>query len=545
MSPGVKVLPPHLPPATQQTIADRTSRPSTVRAALASIDSSTSARTPPLMPPSVQPGTPGVERSIAFLAAKKANAELLTAAIANVELLGRAVAEAEAAAKEASVQQDKLSARTTIIGSPKPMALTHGSSAPAPNDLKPGNAQEDELLQCSSAQPCIISSTTPHRSQVKDADTDLWSFSKGLTPKSVELLSRVNAERARILSLVEGPSIVPGAGENNGLAAVSQTQPNGMLSSSPAHRNLALEAGFTPYNDSDECSKLRIQLLHSELHVEEQRKAWEAERTRLLERLQVAEDKSKVDPLQDCYDHIVPVDVEPRHPQNIQLESLHAKCLQSTDGECVPLDNLPTFGAREMSNGGGGDEAAGEREVSCNAPEFEQLKRNIRSAMEAMVRLESHKDLSAAARELGNGSGAPLLAASNGHDALPPTPELGVMTPSAQVEADRRDAEAGLVVAKQLQDAMMNKLNNSTSQWPQQHISNGSQVFHALHSFGENNVSPLQRLVSAKDKSASGQGIQQTSSEQPLHGVEAELEDSRRLVKDELEKLREWYRTLK
>jgi len=190
-------------------------------------------------------------------------------------------------------------------------------------------------------------------------------------------------------------------------------------------------------SEAEECLRLRAQLEDQERQVAEERKAWEQERAWLYSELRnTRPEPSDRAPQKQVFGTAEIADQGPviaslsgkeeQLEPELAKDRLRVKGMSAVGivaGAAGPLDALPTFGDRRsvmcepdiepvpVSTGGyakvvspGGSDNAGDMAAGgCHDTELIRLKRNIKAAMDAMGRMENHKDLGSVVRELSNG----------------------------------------------------------------------------------------------------------------------------------------------
>eukprot|EP00928_Gymnodinium_smaydae_P041606 TRINITY_DN28138_c0_g1_i1.p1 TRINITY_DN28138_c0_g1~~TRINITY_DN28138_c0_g1_i1.p1 ORF type:complete len:1096 (-),score=219.26 TRINITY_DN28138_c0_g1_i1:95-3382(-) len=268
-----------------------------------------------------------------------------------------------------------------------------------------------------------------------------------MTPKSLELWSRVTAERAALrLGFQEGQSKPPRKNDDHASSNLDGASSAGVAGTGGGARGPGETSAAGAPGDDVECRRLRSQLLRSHRCVEEERKAWEAERSRLLAALAEAEalrsaeatrsetatalapaqtttnvgsaaapetPEPETPPPEDGAAEDEPSPLQYATPTEDGRRTPDWACAMEPEHERGRLKGLPTFGVAGSpgvsatappgrgGNVGGGlsrreDDAAKESpDAACEpegvmdgTPGFDRLKRNIRAAMEAMGKIE-------------------------------------------------------------------------------------------------------------------------------------------------------------
>eukprot|EP00927_Polykrikos_kofoidii_P012892 TRINITY_DN15606_c0_g3_i1.p1 TRINITY_DN15606_c0_g3~~TRINITY_DN15606_c0_g3_i1.p1 ORF type:complete len:1209 (+),score=210.87 TRINITY_DN15606_c0_g3_i1:90-3716(+) len=236
-----------------------------------------------------------------------------------------------------------------------------------------------------------------------------------------------------------------------------------------------------------------------------------------------------------------------------------------------PQDVLPMFGARDGASGGGsssstipgggdsgggggivgsiggdGDVAAGEREstsgsvfdtpkacsgkqsVQDGATEYEKLKKNIRDAMETLMRIESNKDFKTSPK--GDQQPEGTVASVDCNAAVN---SFASRTPWHLTERGG-GFDVGVAQGTPSQQHMLpqEKLYQESSPWWRRgsHFADNGNEAHIGEDTAVQDASTLRVAPPSTGDSVGGSGLLK--------------EESRKLVQGELEKLREWYRSL-
>lgn len=346
--------------------------------------------------------------SDARVATRRANAEMLAECNANVEMLARAVMDAEAAlSTDTRTDSGTSTARSARSGHRvEPAAV----ATPIPDWRAQGkfNSQQEELLP---------------RAAPLTRGAEFWSV--GRDGRDTELLRQLGEMECQL-----GVGYRPQTGTE-----AAQVLPSELVGS---------ETG-----SDGEILRLRAQMEDQVRQVAEERRAWDEERAWLyneLRSVRESADRRATAPqavetggqsvgligsrLTAASEQVTPEMVRDR---------LHVKGMSGV--VTTHVDGLPTFGDRSaeptlqpqpipvdseawsMASESGSDFTLPTNGSGSRDPELTRLKKNIKAAMEAMGRMENHKDLGSVVRELSNGCALSAAAAPS-----VPVPPVRIVT---------------------------------------------------------------------------------------------------------------------